>query len=37
MPYKRINSLAALAGENLHTHFALLKDCAYTFSRYAGC
>ena len=32
-----INSLAALAGKILRSHFAALKSCAHKISRYVGC
>jgi hypothetical protein len=35
--YKHINSLAALAGEILRSHCALLQSCAHKNELYAGC
>jgi hypothetical protein len=36
-PNNHINSLAALAGKILRSHFAMLKSCAHKISRYVGC
>jgi hypothetical protein len=32
-----INSLAALAGEIVRAHFAVLKSCTHKLALYAGC